>query len=361
MPPSSLAPAPDFRYVGLEPGPRQNAQAGLWASFVAAGTTLGAGVFIELGAKGAVLAMLGAAAGALLVRRVRTRVGGPRVAGRDAVGRDVAARARAAIGGAGALVRRDAVAMAIVPWGILVQPDLAPRILRWAAVRSVQVEMIHGRDGGTPSTLWSVVTIDTDHERLAGRAPGAVAIERLIAYVDAYAEEQAHAVALDLDGRRGAEGPYEPVIEPLLSAARAAIAGVGPDSARLCLPAGGYRRAIEVASPETFAVLRAVLADRAPRSPDPRALAAVLAAELGARSLAPDLVSLVQSPHPVVAAVAKAAASKLGVGASKVGAVAEVAPFLHDLDVEALAAWATGERDGDTSARPEPKTKAKRE
>ena len=322
VPIPSLAPAPDFRYVGLEPGPR--GRASLWASFAAAGTTLGAGVLHEIGWKGAMVAALGAAVGAAIARRV----GGP----------SVAARARSKRG-IGLGRRRDAVAMAIVPWGILVQPDLAPRILRWAAVKNVQVEMVHGRDGGTPSTLWSVVTIETDHERLAGRAPGAVEIERLVAYVDAYADEQAQDVALDLDGRRGAEGPYEPVIEPLLSAARSVIAGVGPDSTRLCLPAGGYRSGLEAASPETAAILRSVLADRAPKSPDPRALAAVLAAELGAKPLVPDLVSLVQSPHPVVAAVAKMAAKKLGVGASKVGAVSEVAPFLHELDVDALAEW----------------------
>ncbi len=328
MPLASLPPAPDFRYVGLEPGPRGSA--GLWASFAAAGTTLGAGVLHEIGLKGALVAALGAAVGAVIVRRV----GGP----------SVTARARARIGGAGARVRRDAVAMAIVPWGILVQPDFAPRILRWAAVRNVQVEMVHGRDGGTPSTLWSVVTIETDHERLAGRTPGAVGIERLVAYVDAYADEQAQAVALDLDGSRSAEGPYEPVVEPLLSAARALITGVGPSSTRLCLPADGYRGASSTATPETSAVLRSVLSDRAPKSPDPRALAAILAAELDAKPLAPDLVSLVQSPHPVVAAVAKIAAKKLGVGASKVGVVSEVAPFLHDLDVDALSDWAAERR-----------------
>jgi hypothetical protein len=320
----SLAPAPDFRYVSLEPGP--GGRAGMWASFAAAGTTLGAGVLHELGAKGALVAALAAAAGAVLVRRI----GGP----------SVTARARAAIGGASGLARRDAVSMAIVPWGILVQPDVAPRVLRWAAVKRVQVDMIHGRDGATPSTLWSVVTIETDHERLAGRAAGAVAIERLIAYVGAYAEEQAQAVALDLEGRRGAEGPFEPVFEPLLSAARAAIVGVGPDSTRLCLPAAGYRRAVDEASPETAAVLRSVISDRVPRSPDPRAFAAILAAELGAKPLANDLVTLVQSPHPVVAAVAKVAAHKLGVAGAKVGAVSEVAPFLHELDVDALSAWA---------------------
>ena len=246
----------------------------MWASFAAAGTTLGAGVLHELGPKGALLAALAAGAGAILLRRV----GGP----------SVAARARAAIGGARALVRRDAVSMAIVPWGILVQPDIAPRVLRWAAVKHVHVNMIHGRDGATPSTLWSVVTIETDHERLAGRAPGAVSIERLIAYVDAYAEEQAQTVALDLEGRRGAEGPFEPVFEPLLSAARAVIVGLGPDSSRLCLPAEGYRRTVDAASPETSAVLRSIIANRVPRSPDPRPIAAVLAAELGAKPLAPE-------------------------------------------------------------------------
>jgi hypothetical protein len=229
--------------------------------------------------------------------------------------------------------------MAIVPWGILVQPDLAPRVLRWAAVKNVHVDMIHGTDGATSSTLWSVVTIETDHERLAGRAPGAVAIDRLVAHVGAYAEEQAQAVALDLEGRRGAEGPFEPVFEPLLSAARAAIVGAGPDSSRLRLPAG-YRRTAETASPETEAALRRVISDRVPRSPDPRALAAILAAELGVRALAGELVSLVQSPHPVVAAVAKVAAHKLGVAGARVGAVSEVAAFLHELDVAALSAWA---------------------
>ncbi len=130
------------------------------------------------------------------------------------------------------------------------------------------------------------------------------------------------------------------------------VAGLGPDSARLRLEAEGYRRSFEAATPETAAILHSILSDRAPRSPDPRALAAVLAAELGARPLTRDLVTLVQSPHPVVAAVAKAAAHRLGVGASKVGAVSEVAPFLHELDVAALAAWAeAGPREAKTGVR----------
>ena len=178
----SLAPAPDFRYVGLEPGPPPHP--GLWASYVAVGPTLGAGVRHERGLRAALVAAIGAGASALAVRHF----GG-------------SGRAMKAMGAAPFVGRSDAVSMAIVPWGILGnQPDVAPRILRWAAVKDVNVEMIYGRDGGTPTTLWSIVTIETEHERLAGRTPGAVYIERLIAHVSAYADEQAQAIALDVRG-----------------------------------------------------------------------------------------------------------------------------------------------------------------
>jgi hypothetical protein len=86
--------------------------------------------------------------------------------------------------------------------------------------------------------------------------------------------------------------------------------------------------------------LRRILRDRSSRSVDPRPFACVLAAELGAVELVEDLVSLVQSPHPIVAAVAKQAARKLGVSTTKVGSLDEVAPFLLEDDARALEAWA---------------------
>jgi hypothetical protein len=317
-----LAPAPDFRYVGLDPGPRIHVST--WASFAGAGMTLAAGLVHELGLRGVVLGAAGAAVAAFALRRRA----GPKVPS----------------------MRGDPVPMAIVPWGILVDPDATnpvrdpdsrhgSRVLRWAGVKRVHVDMVHGQDQGTATTLWSVVTIETEHERLAGRAPGAVGIERLLAHLDAYAEEQAHEVALDLDGAMAAEGPFEPVIEPLLGAARAMASRGGSWATRLGLAAEGYRRAKARATDETIALLRGVLRDRVPRSPDPRAFAAVLAAELRADAVANDLLPLVQSPHPVLAAVAKVAASKLGIDVVKVGAVSEVAPFLDDRDVEALSSW----------------------
>ena len=310
---SILPPAPDFRYVGLEPGPR--ARVGMWASLVGAGASVGAGAIHGFGVRGMVLTAITAAAAALALRRV----GGPRVAGGW---------------------RADPVAMAIVPWGVLVEPDGEPRVLRWAAVKKVHVQMIYGRDQATPTTLWSLVTVETQHEKLAARTPGSVSIDRLLAHLDAYAEEQSHAIALDLDGEMATDGPLEPCCEPLIGAARAYVASATASS-RLSLPPGGYRQAgAQIASAQTVTALREVLRDRAPHATDPRAFAAVLAGELQATALAEDLVALVQAPHPVIAAVARAAAHKLGVATARAGALDEVAPFLVDRDVETLAAWA---------------------
>jgi hypothetical protein len=226
------------------------------------------------------------------------------------------------------------VPMAIVPWGVLLEET---RVLRWAAVERVQVDMLHASDGGNTATLWSFVTVETARERFSGRAPGAVPLDRLVAHVDGYAREAACVTSLDLTGDAPSEGPFEPEFESLLTAARSFIAG--PASR---MGVGGYRSTTRAsASPPAVETLRDVLRDRTPKPADPRAFAAIMAAELGARELAPELVALVQSPHALVAAVAKVAAQKLGVALGKVGALDEVAPFLMERDVESLNAWAT--------------------
>ena len=241
-------------------------------------------------------------------------------------------------GGAGA----HASPMAIVPWGVLVDPDDKYRVLRWPAIKAVSVDMIHANDSGSTSTLWSLVTVETETECFRGRAPGAVPLERLVAHFAAYAAEASHIASLDLAGDEPGEGPLEPEFEPLLESARAYVVGA-PASARLDLPPGGYRTATTSApSPLAVDTLRALLRDRAPKQVDPRAFAAVLAAELRATALADDLIPLVQCPHPLIAAVAKAAAHKLGVATSRTGTLDEVAPFLMERDVVALTAWERG-------------------
>jgi hypothetical protein len=230
--------------------------------------------------------------------------------------------------------------MAIVPWGVLVESEKAFRALRWPAIQSVHLQMVHGRDQGTPTTRFSLVTVNASRECFSGRAFGAVPLERLAVHLEAYAEESAHQVALDLVGEMAAEGPTEGDCECLLLAVRSWLESA-PATEMLDLPSAGYRGPGQrAASGRAVDVLGAVLRDRIAHPIDPRPFAAVVAAELHATELALDLVALVQSPHPILAAVAKIAACKVGVPTSRVGALDEVVPFLLGRDAEALAAWA---------------------
>jgi hypothetical protein len=229
--------------------------------------------------------------------------------------------------------------LAIVPWGVLVETEDKSRALHWAAIDRVKTDTFYGKDLGTPTARYSLVTIETPHECLVGRVSESVSLDRLLVHLDAYANEASHSVALDLDGDSWGDGPSEPTCEPLISAARAYVAS-GTASGRLDLPAFGYREAgARVDSPRAIDVLRSVLRDRTARARDPRPFAAVVAAELHAFPLVDELVELVQSPHPVVAAVAKVAATKLGAAQARVGVLDEVEPFLMNRDVEALAEW----------------------
>lgn len=305
-----LAPTPDFRYVGVLPKAPWSARR--FAPLVVTGAAVGATLGHAYGARAAVLGTLAATCGMALSL--------------------VPARSRA-------LVPPRNVSMGIVPWGILLEHEAQPRVLHWGAITRVHVGMTYGRDGASDFTSWSVVTVETEREAFTGCAPGAVPLERLIVHLEAYAREQSHAVALDLDGEKPDLGPVEPHCEPLLRAARAWVDSA-PASSRLELQAAGYRRVTgRLASPRALDELRQVLRDRTEKDLDPRPFAAVVAAELGARALVDDLVALVQSPHPVVAAVAKAAGRRLGVARARTGTLDEVAPFLMPHDLETLEAW----------------------
>jgi hypothetical protein len=294
-------------------------------------------VSLDLGVSqgfGAWVGVLGA--GAVVATALRAGASAGAMVGAGLVATGVAARA---LGWRRKDPRDGARAMAIVPWGILIEGAERTRILRWPAIVRVQLQTIHGRDQGTPTTRYSVVTIETPHERLVGRAPGTLPLERLAAHLTAYADEASHRIALDLDGSRSGEGPSEPDAELVLASALAYVA-TASGAGRLGLARPGYRdtglfSTSECATRELAAILR----DRTPREIDPRPFAAVLAAELAVTDVIDDLVALVQSPLPLLAAIAKVAATKLGVSRARVGTLDEVEPFLLRRDVEALAAW----------------------
>jgi hypothetical protein len=309
-------PPPDFRYVWLGPGPSSA------AASVAAGTIGLAGVAVAVwGGGGQPLSfgvtLLGSALAFALARSER-RLPAERGA-------------------------RE-VAMAIVPWGILVTPETELRVLRWPAVRRVSVDVAHTIRGGTPAILSSLVTVQTEREILVGRTSGAVDLERLVANLDGYAAEAARPIAGDLEGATPiGDGVTEPIAGELLRAAEE-LCRTSRGAALLALPNGGYRTAAApVAAPETVEVLRGALGASFDCAADPRPLAAILAGRLGARELVPELLLLASSPHPVVAAFAKAAALRLGAPPNRAGSLDELEAFLFEEDVAVGKRWAGAE------------------
>lgn len=311
----AFAPTPDFRYVGLEPiaAPRLGVAATAFG--------LGAGVTLAMSGLDSRQALLaGALASIMSAFALRGAGGAPAVA-------------------------TGSARMAIVPWGVLIETDETPRILRWAAVRKVQIETSRARRLLFGAALSSRVAIETEHDRFVGEAVGLVRLERLVEHLDAYATEQSTPAALALNGSEARDQvieAVEPGCEMLLSSARDWLGTAGA-VAHLGLAPAGYRKACALApTARAIEVLRRTLRDRTPRPADPRAFAAAIAAEIHARELIPELVALTQCPHPIVAAVARQAARKLGASRAKTGTLDEVAPFLFDADRARLEAWAHG-------------------
>jgi hypothetical protein len=319
----STAPPPDFRYVGVAPGPtlgrvrRQAALSGFGAFAL--------GLLLARHLDVFTLFMAALAGG--FVSWIVVRGFGPSSGG-----------------------ERDSQApMSIVPWGVMVHSEPMPRVLRWAALRDVRVDHFHEMDYATPSTRWSVVTIRTERETLGGRAPGSIGLERLEAYLDRYTEEACRPVSLDLDGQTALDALLEPAFERLLSEARR-LRSSGELRERLVLIAKGYRDPGADPLPETDRVLAVVLASGLDAPADPRPLALILAAELRAHSVASQVIALTTSPNPLVAAVARGAALRLGADVKRTGALDEIDAFLPDQELAQIRAWATKTPHGELTA-----------
>ena len=242
--------------------------------------------------------------------------------------------------------RPRSMAMAIVPWGVLLQPEREQetRVLRWSGVRAVHVETIHTTDAaGAPRAAWSLVTVETHRERLQGRAPGHAPLERLMAHLPEYAREASLPVALGLTGEaRREEAGFDPVARELLGQARLYLESAEGVEA-LSLRAGTYRTMARwSACEETLELLRETLRYAPEGAADRRAFCAALAGELGAKELLSDLLRLVTTAHPLTAATARAAALRLGAEPARAGALEELALFLHEDDLATLERWAGG-------------------
>jgi len=235
------------------------------------------------------------------------------------------------------------VSMAIVPWGIVVDPGGEPRILRWPAVRGIEVEVRHSSSGGTPTIVSSLVTVRTDFDVLSGHAAGSVGLESLSVNFPAYAEEAGRVLSIDLEGMEPVgDGDLFAGVGILLQKAEEFCCSSGGGAYLALLPGGYRRRSARAYSPETIFLLSRALRGDVAGEADPRVMAAILAGILGAREVLPELLRLSGSPHPVVAAMARASALRLGAVPAKVGSLEEVAEFLYAEDYQAVLGFAQG-------------------
>lgn len=223
--------------------------------------------------------------------------------------------------------------ISLLPWGIVISTPDEERALRWSSARGVDLESVHAQDNGVPSTLYTIVRVKTERDEICGVTLGAVPLERLFHNWEAYGKEQHHVLSRDLDGQLPVVAD-EPQVEQLTLAARAFVAG-GEALQRLDLSPTSYRAGGGL---QAFGLdeLRRILGDRSVKECDPRAFAALVAAELDAKEVIPELEALTQCPHPIIAAVARHAALRLGVSVSRVGSVNEVAAFLFESDLASL-------------------------
>jgi len=302
-----FAPPPDFRYISLEPAqkrPNLTAKAGAVVCGVGV-VALGSQALSPLWALG-----LGAGAGWLLWRSTPTR------APSDA----------------------DIEHLAIVPWGVVVHAGTGPRVLRWGAIDSVQVR---SRSEVDPAVVpWSEVTLRARTETLVGRARGLVPLERLQEHLTSYAHEAGRPIALDAGATQTAVSEFEPVFPRLLDEVHRSVRD--PDAIpELALSVRGYRGGGQgEIGAEGLDVLRQWLTqDAAPLGADRRPLAAMFAAELGARALVDVLVGITISPHPFVAAVARVAALRLGAELRRVGSLQELSDFVAAAELDAMLCW----------------------
>jgi hypothetical protein len=157
-----------------------------------------------------------------------------------------------------------------------------------------------------------------------------------------YAEESRRPIALGLEADSSSVDPSAPgAFAEVRENARRFLA-VGEGRAFRSIQLASYRDRQSGVSEEARHALRRAI-ECHPERCDPGPYAAVLAVELGHAAAVGSLVAHILSPNPLVAAVFKAAARRLGASPMQSGKIDEVRPFVSEAALGELEAWSRGE------------------
>ena len=229
--------------------------------------------------------------------------------------------------------------MLVTPWGVLADAPYP-----WDEILAIEHRILEPSGGGWSGDdarhdAFSILEVTiADGQRIARREVHTM-LEALEALLAPYAAEARRPVAIGLDGGAPArDGRATNAFDEILSGAREFMAS---DQGRSLLTTrfDGYRSRVDGLASDAIPWLRRKLLE-APEASDPGALAAVMAAELGAEAVVDDLCALALCPNAMVAALSKAAALRLGAHPSRPGPLEELRGFLAEPELEKIWNWA---------------------
>lgn len=235
-----------------------------------------------------------------------------------------------------------AVPVSLVPWGLVLEPDKAPAPLPWKEVQSIKYALVsRDRREDSDATKMAIVVFELrDGRRVQASAEEG---EWLVSVSELHGKLAAAAKAppaADLQGAARLETGGLPATLALLRRADA-ILDSAEGRASLGLEMGGYRTTlVRAAGEETRRVLHAAMWNGEAKI-DPGPLALILAAKLHATVLLPHVLELILSPSPLLAAIARAAAVRLGATLMSAGSLDETRLFTSAVDRAELEMWMT--------------------
>ncbi|MFO0586838.1 MAG: hypothetical protein U0441_04835 [Polyangiaceae bacterium] len=232
-----------------------------------------------------------------------------------------------------------ALPTAIVPWGLLIDPDKRPAAVPWRAIRKISHTFIaKNRRDEDNTQRRAMFLFDLGDRRIQAVADEGTWVQTVHAFQPRLAHSASRPPASDLTGTSALDMAGLPLSLALIRRAQALIASA-EGRGMLGLEGGSYRTTSSgIAGDRTRQHLYHAFWDtEAPYDPGP--IAAILAAELQVKALLPHLLELILAPTPILAAAARASAVKLGASLMSAGSLDEVRFFLPDEDLEELRTW----------------------